>query len=41
MLKLDDGITQKKITVDGNRDSVTEFIGLMDTFPVWFNIVTP
>lgn len=40
-LKLDDGINQKKVTVDGNRDSVTEFIGLMDTFPFWFNIVTP
>lgn len=40
-LKLDDGIDQKKVTVDGNRDSVTDFIGLMDTFPFWFNIVTP
>ncbi|MGW4098961.1 alkyl/aryl-sulfatase [Mycobacterium sp. NPDC004974] len=40
-LKLDDGINQKKVTVDGNRDSVSEFIGLMDTFPFWFNIVTP
>ncbi|WP_396913839.1 alkyl sulfatase C-terminal domain-containing protein [Mycolicibacterium sp.] len=27
--------------VDGNRDSVSDFIGLMDTFPFWFNIVTP
>ena len=26
-LKLDDGINQKKVTVDGNRDSVTEFVG--------------
>lgn len=40
-LKLDDGINQNKVKVDGNRDSVTEFIGLMDTFPFWFNIVTP
>lgn len=40
-LKLDDGINQNKVKVDGNRDSVSEFIGLMDTFPFWFNIVTP
>ena len=40
-LKLDDGINQNKVKVDGNRDSVSDFIGLMDTFPFWFNIVTP
>lgn len=40
-LKLDDGINQKKVTVDGNRQSVDDFVGLLDTFPFWFNIVTP
>ena len=25
----------------GNRESVDEFMGLLDTFPFWFNIVTP
>jgi alkyl sulfatase BDS1-like metallo-beta-lactamase superfamily hydrolase len=40
-LKLTDGIDQKTVAVDGNRDSVTEFVGLLDTFPFWFNIVTP
>ncbi|MGV0813599.1 alkyl sulfatase dimerization domain-containing protein [Mycolicibacterium boenickei] len=40
-LKLDDGINQNKVKVDGNRQSVDEFVGLLDTFPFWFNIVTP
>lgn len=40
-LKLNEGIDQNKVTVDGNRDSVNEFVGLLDTFPFWFNIVTP
>jgi alkyl sulfatase BDS1-like metallo-beta-lactamase superfamily hydrolase len=40
-LKLDDGINQNKVTVEGNRDQVSEFVGLLDTFPFWFNIVTP
>lgn len=40
-LKLDDGIDQNKVTVEGNRASVSEFVGLLDSFPFWFNIVTP
>lgn len=40
-LKLDDGISQNKVKLDGNRQSVDEFVGLLDTFPFWFNIVTP
>ncbi|WP_120313223.1 alkyl sulfatase C-terminal domain-containing protein [Mycolicibacterium elephantis] len=27
--------------MDGQQESLNEFIGLLDTFPFWFNIVTP
>ncbi|WP_234791781.1 alkyl/aryl-sulfatase [Mycolicibacterium conceptionense] len=40
-LKLNDGIDQNKVTLDGNRQSVDDFVGMLDTFPFWFNIVTP
>lgn len=40
-LKLTDGIDQNKVTLEGNRQSVEEFVGLLDTFQLWFNIVTP
>lgn len=40
-LKLEDAISQNKVTIDGNRASFDEFMGLLDTFPFWFNIVTP
>lgn len=40
-LKLNDAISQNKVTIDGNRGSFDEFTGLLDTFPFWFNIVTP
>jgi len=29
------------IRIDGRRQAFAEFMGLLDTFPVWFNIVTP
>ena len=40
-LNLDDGIASNRVTLEGNRDAVNEFVGLLDTFPFWFNIVTP
>lgn len=40
-LKLNDGIDQNKVTLDGDRQSVDDFVGMLDTFPFWFNIVTP
>jgi alkyl sulfatase BDS1-like metallo-beta-lactamase superfamily hydrolase len=27
--------------VKGSRESLEEFLGLLDDFPFWFNIVTP
>ena len=29
------------LKIEGNRQAVTDFVGLLDTFPFWFNIVTP
>jgi alkyl sulfatase BDS1-like metallo-beta-lactamase superfamily hydrolase len=29
------------VKLDGNEQSVTDFLGMLDTFPFWFNIVTP
>lgn len=40
-IKLDQAISSKRITIDGNRGAFDEFMGLLDTFPFWFNIVTP
>jgi alkyl sulfatase BDS1-like metallo-beta-lactamase superfamily hydrolase len=40
-LKLEDGVRSNEVTIEGNRQSVDEFVGLLDTFPFWFNIVTP
>lgn len=40
-IKLEDAVTFNEVTIDGNRGSVDEFVGLLDTFPLWFNIVTP
>ncbi|MEB3051574.1 alkyl sulfatase dimerization domain-containing protein [Mycolicibacter sp. MYC123] len=40
-VSLDEAIATKKITIDGNRGAFDEFMGLLDTFPFWFNIVTP
>jgi alkyl sulfatase BDS1-like metallo-beta-lactamase superfamily hydrolase len=38
---LPDQISAGTAHVDGNVDALHEFIGLLDTFDFWFNIVTP
>ncbi len=38
---LDDAVKKKDATIDGNQDALNEFLGLLDTFPFWFNVVTP
>lgn len=40
-VKLDDAIKSGEVKIDGNQQSFNDFIGLLDTFPFWFNIVTP
>ncbi len=38
---LGDQIAAGTATVQGNEDALHQFIGLLDTFELWFNIVTP
>ncbi|OKH85726.1 hypothetical protein EB75_15655 [Mycobacterium sp. ST-F2] len=40
-VKLADAISANNVTVEGRRQSVDDFVGLLDTFQLWFNIVTP
>jgi alkyl sulfatase BDS1-like metallo-beta-lactamase superfamily hydrolase len=34
-------ITSGEMKIEGKREAFTEFVGLLDKFPFWFNIVTP
>ena len=36
-----DAMQAGDVTVDGNADKFLEFLGLLDSFELWFNIVTP
>jgi alkyl sulfatase BDS1-like metallo-beta-lactamase superfamily hydrolase len=38
---LQKAIDAGNVKLEGNEQAVTEFLGLLDTFPFWFNIVTP
>ncbi len=38
---IEDLIDAKKIMFKGNRNKITEFLSLLDTFEFWFNIITP
>jgi alkyl sulfatase BDS1-like metallo-beta-lactamase superfamily hydrolase len=38
---LDQAISSGALKIQGNRAAFTDFMGLLDTFPFWFNIVTP
>ena len=38
---LEQAIARGDIRVEGRREALAEFLGLLDTFPFWFNIVTP
>ena len=38
---LDDQIGAGKVRIEGKQSSVDEFVGLLDNFELWFNIVTP
>ncbi|MGV0852583.1 alkyl sulfatase dimerization domain-containing protein [Mycolicibacterium phlei] len=38
---LEEAVSADDVTVDGQQESFNEFMGLLDTFPFWFNIVTP
>jgi len=38
---LDQAITSGELKIEGKKEAFMEFLGLPDTFPFWFNIVTP
>ncbi|MTD93565.1 MBL fold metallo-hydrolase [Hyphomicrobium sp. xq] len=38
---IDDAIAAGDLKVEGNKQSFSDFLGLLDTYPFWFNIVTP
>lgn len=40
-LPVEQAITSGELKIDGKREAFTEFVGLLDTFPFWFAIVTP
>lgn len=39
--KLDDAVTKGNVKVGGDGAKLTEVVSYLDTFPFWFNIVTP
>lgn len=34
-------VTSGKMKLEGNKQAVADFVGMLDKFPFWFNIVTP
>lgn len=38
---LENAIAKGDMKVEGRREALGEFLGLLDNFPFWFNIVTP
>jgi len=40
-VSIDQALAKGDLIIDGNRQSFADFLGLLDTFPFWFNIVTP
>ena len=38
---LPDSIAGGSVELTGNTDAVHELVSLLDTFELWFNIVTP
>lgn len=40
-LTLQEAVANGDLKIDGNRQKLDEFLGLLNTFPFWFNIVTP
>jgi Alkyl sulfatase C-terminal len=38
---VDQAMESGVIKIDGKKEAFTNFLGLLDTYPFWFNIVTP
>ena len=37
----DQALASGEMTIEGRREAFGEFVGLLDSLPFWFNIVTP
>ena len=40
-MKPEQAVASGDLKLTGKREALTEFVGMLDTFPFWFNIVTP
>jgi len=40
-MTLEQAVAKGDLKIDGKREAFIEFMALLDTFPFWFNIVTP
>ena len=40
-MTIDEATASGDMVIDGQRESFNDFIGLLDTYNFWFNIVTP
>ena len=40
-VSVEEAVSSGEIKIDGRQQAFTDFLGLLDTFPFWFNIVTP
>jgi alkyl sulfatase BDS1-like metallo-beta-lactamase superfamily hydrolase len=40
-IKPEEAVTSGAMKVTGKREALGEFVGMLDRFPFWFNIVTP
>ncbi len=40
-ITIDEAIASGDLMIEGQRGAFNEFMGLLDTFEFWFNIVTP
>jgi alkyl sulfatase BDS1-like metallo-beta-lactamase superfamily hydrolase len=38
---LEQAIVKGDVKIEGRKEALGEFLALLDTFPFWFNIVTP
>ena len=38
---MEQALAKGDLKIEGRREAFVDFMGLLDTFPFWFNIVTP
>ncbi len=40
-MTIDEAVKSGDVKIEGNEQAFKDFVGLLDTYPFWFNIVTP